>query len=56
MRLISLPAALAGAGLLLGLGLSARADQIQWATSYSEAKKSAKAKNILIMADFFADW
>ena len=56
MRLVSLPAALVGTGLLLGLGRSAPAEQIQWATSYSEAKKSAKAKNVLIMADFWAEW
>ena len=56
MRLISIPAALAGAGLLLGLGPSEPAEQIQWVTSYPEAKESAQAKNVLIMADFWADW
>jgi len=47
---------LAGAGVMLCLGIPARASEIQWAQSYDDATKAAAEKNALVMADFYTDW
>ena len=46
----------AGVGVLLCLGISASAAEIQWTASYEGATKAAADKNALVMADFYTDW
>jgi hypothetical protein len=47
---------LAGVGALLGLVGVAGAGEIEWGTSYTQAKKAAKESGQLMMIDFWADW
>ena len=47
---------LAGAGVLLCLGVPAPAGEIQWGNSYDDAKKAAGERNTLVMVDFYTDW
>jgi hypothetical protein len=51
-----LGSSLAAALLVGALAAPARADEIQWASSYDDALKQAAAGSKLVMADFFTDW
>ncbi len=45
-----------GVGAVLVSSAGADAAKIKWATSYSDARKTAKDTGALMMIDFYADW
>lgn len=51
-----LVAILASAGAALLWASQACASEIQWVTSYGDAKKTARQRDTLMMIDFHADW
>ena len=56
MRSSSLVGALAGVAAMAAWSPAAGADGVQWAESFSKAKKKARESGSLMMVDFWAEW